>query len=168
MTKKILFFDKPLLVLLFAILTALILTAISFIYAGTYESKNTQLKTDLLNIRSVAGDVITLKAIVQSKEKKTERKNTSGIVSTLEQILKTLGLEARAIKPLGKTKVNEFTEDNAELELQGTDLNSIVNLLYKIDISPVPLKIKNTSLKATFEDPDKFILKLTVSLMSKG
>lgn len=168
MTGKILFFDKPLLVLVFALLTALIVTGISFIYAGTYESKNRQLKTDLLNIRSIAGDVITLKTVVQSREKKTERKNTAGVVSTLEQILKTLGLEASAIKPLGRTKAGEFTEDNAELELQGTDLNSIVNLLYKIDISPVPLKIKNTSLKTTFEDPDKFVLKLTVSLMSKG
>ena len=74
MTKKILFFDKPLMILGFAILTALILACISFIYAGTYESKNTQLETNLLNIRAVAGDVIKLKTIVQSKEKKQNEK----------------------------------------------------------------------------------------------
>jgi len=119
-------------------------------------------------MQSLSGNVNQIKAIVESKESKMGLKKTSGIVSALEQILKTHGLEAKVIKPTGKTKIDEFTEDNAELEIESTDLNSIVNLLYKIDVSPVPLKIKTASVRSTFEDPDKFTLKLTVSLMSRG
>jgi hypothetical protein len=51
--------------------------------------------------------------------------------------------------------------------MHNADLNSIVNLLYKIYISPVPMKIKSAAIKSTFEDPDKFIVKLTISLLSR-
>lgn len=165
---KILFFDKAILVLSFAILLAVILTVMSVIYAENYESKNRQLKIRLSEIQSLSKDIVQIKAVVESRENKIGLKQATGVVSTLENILKTLGLEAQVIKPLGKTKISEFTEDNAELEIQGADLNSIVNLLYKIDISPVPMKIKTAAIKTTFEDPDKFIFKLTISLMSKG
>jgi hypothetical protein len=166
--KKILFFDRALLLLSFTILVAIIFTAVSAMYARNFESKNRQLKKQLGEIQSLSGDVLKVKAVVESGEKKLRRKRSAGIVSTLEQILNTLGLEAQVLKPLGKSTVNEFTEENAELELQGTDLNSIVNLLYKIDISPAVMKIKTVTIKSTFEDPDKFIFRLKVSLVSKG
>ncbi|HBH62324.1 MAG TPA: hypothetical protein DDX85_11435 [Nitrospiraceae bacterium] len=166
--RNILLYDKTILVLSFAILLALILTIMSVMYSRNLEGKNEQLRDRLSEMRSMSGDVLQIKAAVESKETKIGLKKASGIVSALEQILSTHGLEAKVIKPLGKTKVDEFTEDSAELEIESTDLNSIVNLLYKIDISPVPLKIKTVSVRSTFEDPDKFILKLTVSLMSRG
>ncbi len=119
-------------------------------------------------IQAFAGDVIEIKSFVESKEKKIGLRKSSGVVSTLEQVLKNIGLKAKKIKPLNKKKVDVFTEDNAELEIENTDLNSIVNLLYKIENSRVPLKIKTAAIKTTFENPDKFILKLTVSLLSKG
>jgi hypothetical protein len=166
--RNILLYDKTILVLSFAILLTLILTIMSVMYSRNLEGKNEQLRDRLSEMRSMSGDVLQIKAAVESKETKIGLKKASGIVSALEQILSTHGLEAKVIKPLGKTKVDEFTEDSAELEIESTDLNSIVNLLYKIDISPVPLKIKTVSVRSTFEDPDKFILKLTVSLMSRG
>jgi hypothetical protein len=139
----------------------------SFIYAGNIERKNNKLKTQLTDIQSLSNEVIQIKAIVESKEKKIGLRKSTGIVSTLEHILKSLELEAQVIKPLQKTNINEFTEENAELEMHNADLNSIVNLLYKIDISPVPMKIKSAAIKSTFEDPDKFIVKLTISLLSR-
>lgn len=166
--RNILLYDKPLLVLSFAILLTIILAIMSVIYTRTFKGKNEQLRNRLSGMQSLSGDVTRIKSVVESKETKIGLKKAAGIVSALEQILKTHGLEAKVIKPLGKTKADEYSEDNAELEIEGTDLNSIVNLFYKIDISPLPLKIKTVSIRASFEDPDKFILKLTVSLMSSG
>jgi hypothetical protein len=140
----------------------------SLIYKRNFEGKNEQLRNRLSEMQALSRDVIKIKAAVESKEVKIGLKKAAGIVSALEQILKTQGLEAKIIKPLGQTKIDEFSEDNAELEIEDTDLNGIVNLLYKIDISPVPLKLKAASVRSTFENPDKFILKLTVSLMSRG
>jgi hypothetical protein len=163
-----LYFDKTLIVLTVAALAAAIFIVMSFIYAGNTERKNSQLNAQLADIQSIAGKIVRIRTIVGSKEKKIGLKKSMGVVSTLEQVLNGLGLEAQVIRPLDKTRINEFIEENAELEIQNTDLNSIVNLLYKIDRSPFPMKIKNAAIETTFQDPDKFILKLTISLMSRA
>lgn len=166
-TRNLLLYDKPIMVLSFAILLTIILIIMSAVYARNFEGKNEQLRNRLSEMLSMSREVLQIKAVVESKETKIGLKKSAGIVSALEQILKTHGLEAKVIKPLGKTKIDEFIEDSAELEIESADLNSIVNLLYKIDIAPSPFKVKNASVRSTFEAPDKFILKLIVSLMSR-
>ena len=166
-TIKILFWNRTLLVLAAAILTVIIFTVTSFVYTGNVREKNSRLEAQLSRLLAESGEIIRLNANVTSKEKKAATRKAGGVVSTLEQILKGLGLEAMAIKPLGKKKVDEFTEENAELEIKETDLNHAVHLLYQIDTASVPMKIKSTSIKTSFEDPDKFILKLTVSRLTK-
>jgi len=61
----------------------------------------------------------------------------------------------------------EFTEEDAELEIEGINLNQIVNLLYRIENSPFPLKVKNTVMKTAFENQNVFILNITASLIDK-
>ncbi len=165
---KTMFPDKTLIGLLLAAVAALVFTITTSVYVKSLERKNGLLRARLTEIASLAGDADRIKTMVESKEKKIGLRKTKGVVSALEQTLKSLGLKASVIKPLEKNKVNVFTEDNAELEIRDTDLNSIVNLLYRIENSPLPMKIKSAEIKTTFEDPDKFILKLTVSLLSKA
>jgi hypothetical protein len=164
---KILFADRTLLVLAAAILTVIMFTVTSFVYTGSVRETNGRLEAQLTRLLAESGEIIRLNSEVSYKEKKAATKRSAGVVSTLEQLLKGLGLEAMVIKPLGKKTVDEFTEENAELEIKETDLNSVVNLLYQIDTASVPMKLKSASIKTTFEDPDKFILKLTVSRLSK-
>jgi len=164
---NILISDRTLVVLAAAISAVIIFTVASFVYTGGLRDKNSRLEAQLTRLLAESGDIIRLKADVSSKEKKAVTKRPASVVSTLEQILKEIGIEARAIRPLGKMKINGFTEENAELEIKGTGLNRAINLLYQIDTSSVPMKIKSASIQTTFEDPDKFILKLTVSRLSK-
>jgi Glu-tRNA(Gln) amidotransferase subunit E-like FAD-binding protein len=165
---KIFSFDRAFLVVIFLIILSLIFTITTSIYTRNFQATNESLKTRLAEFQSLAGEVIRIKNFVESKEKKIDLGRTASAVSTLEQILKTLGLEAKVIKPLEKKKIDGFIEENAELEIQDIDLNSIVNLFYKIDNSPIPMKINNVVIKTSFEDPEKFILKLTISLISKS
>ena len=165
-TLNILFMDRALLILAAAILSIIIFTFTSFLYAGSIRSRNEQLASQLAIILSESNEIGRLNANVTSKEKKIAGRS-AGIVPTLEQILKRLGLKAMVIKPLGKKKVDEFTEENAELEIKDADLNQAVNMLYMIDTSRTPMKIKDASIKTAFEDPDKFIIKLTVSRLIK-
>ena len=165
---KLIFMDRTILLLSSILILALFFTIASSIYVNKYENENKILKNRLDEIQAFAGDIIEIKSFVESKEKKIGRRKSSGVVSTLEQVLTNIGLKAKKIKPLNKKKVDVFTEDNAELEIENTDLNSIVNLLYKIENSRTPLKIKTASITTTFENPDKFILKLTVSLLSRS
>lgn len=164
---KIILTDRYILIALTAVILAVIFLFITFISANNLERKNEKLKEQLTEMHVLNEELINIKDIVESKEKKIGLTKTSGVVSTLEQMLKNLGLSAKEIKPLEKKKVKEFTEEAAELEIEDIDLNKIVNLLYKIENSPVPLKIKSATIKTTFENPDKFILKLTTSLISK-
>ncbi len=165
---KMLSSDRTLIVLAAAILTVIIFTVTSFMYTGGLRERNSRLEAQLIRLLAESGEIIQLNADVTSKEKKARTRRQAGVVSTLEKILKGLGLEARTIRPLGKKKINGFTEETVELEIKETDLNRAVNLLYQIDTSSVPMKIKSSSIKTTFEDPDKFILRLTVSCLSKG
>jgi hypothetical protein len=166
--QKILFFDRSLLALSFAIIVIALTAIIAFVYTGNLEKQNKTLKSRVAELQLLTRGVTALKSTVDLKVKKIGLTKTGGIVPVLEQLLNSLGIKAKAIKPLEKNKVKDYMEEDAELEIQNTDLNSIVNLLYKIDNSPVPLKVKSSAVRTTFEDPNKFILKLTVSLLSKG
>jgi hypothetical protein len=166
--RKLLSFDRTTLTLVILIIAALLFVIVSFAYTGKSRSANAALRTQISEMQSLSQGVVTLRNLVESRERKISLSKTSGVVSAMEQILEILGLEANVIKPLEKKKVNGFMEENAEIEIGSTDLNSIVNFLYKIETSPVPLKIKSTTMKTTFENPDRFILQLTVSLLSKA
>ncbi len=168
MIKEILFPDRKSFLLMSAVILVTLFTIIISIYANSIDRKNNTLKAQLAEIESLSGKLIRIRNIAESKEKKIGLTKVTGVVSALEQILNSIGLKAKVIKPLGKKRIKKFIEEDAELEIQDIDLNSIVNLLYKIDNSPVPMKIKNAAIKTTFENPDIFILKLTASLISRA
>ncbi len=160
--------DRISLLLMTSIMAVTIFIITMSIIVGDKEKKNMSLKNQLTEINSLSEGLLQIKSIVSSKEKKIGLTNSTGVVSSLEQILKQLGIEASVIKPLEKRHVKEFVEQDVELEIKDIDLNSIVNLIYRIENAPQPIKIKSTLIKTSFENPDRFILKLTASLISKG
>jgi len=164
---RILKFDRALLSIIVLCILALITTITSYVSTRNFQSNNNTLSKQISEISSMTEGVIQMKELVESREKKIGSSKARGIVSTMEQILGTLSLKAKVIKPLSKKKLTTFMEENAEIEIQDIDLNHIVNLLYKIDTSPSPMKINSAAINATFEDPDKFTLKFTVSLLTK-
>ena len=168
LVRKVLLFDKTISVLSVLSLVAMVTIIITFIYANESNARNKQLRGQLSEINSLASGVVRTKGFVESKEKKIGLRKTKGVVSTLQQTLTTLGMKAKNIKPLDKKKVLDYMEENAELEIEGADLNHIVNLLYNIESSPIPIKIKNTSIKTSFEDPDKFTIKIMLALITRG
>jgi hypothetical protein len=165
--KSWLFNDRRSLILFAAIAIVIIITAAVSVSNREARKKNEGMKAQLAELESLSTEVRVIKDIVISKEKKIEPLKGSGVVSRLEALLKNMGLEAKTIKPMQAKRKDEFLEEDAELEIEKIDLNGIVNLMYQLNNSPSPMKIKSASLKATFEDPDKFILKLTASLISR-
>jgi hypothetical protein len=168
MVKKVLYFDKvisAMAVLSLAMIVAIIITSV---YANETKAGNDTLMRQLKEIRSLAGGVTDIKDFVESRERKIGQGKTGGVVSTMQQTLESLDMKAKTLKPLDNRKVLEYLEENVELEIDGTDLNHIVNMLYKIESSPVPIKIKNASMKTSFEDPDKFNIKIILALITKG
>lgn len=167
MTKEIFLYDKRSIMLLSAIAIVIVIIVTVSINIRDIRKRDEAQKAQLVELESLTAGLNEMKEAVNSKEKKIGLTKESGVVSRLEQILKSIGLEAHALKPLQKKNVYEFTEEDAELEIQKIDLNGIVNLLYQINNSPAPMKIKAAAIKTSFEDPDKFTLKLTASLISR-
>ena len=159
--------DRISLFLIVSILSVSIFIMSMTIIVGDKEKNNMSLKNQLSEIYSLSDGLLQIKSIVQSKEKKIDLTNSSGVVSTIEQILRKLGIEASVIKPLEKKHVNEFIEQGVELEIKDIDLNSIVNLMYRIENAPQPIKIKSALIKTSFENPDRFMFKIAASLISK-
>jgi len=168
LVRKVMFFDKTISMLTVLSLISIITIIVTSIYANETNSRNKVLRGQLSEITSLASGVVDINNFVKSKEKKIGLLKSKGVVSTMQQSLNALGLKAKTIKPLDKKKVLEYLEENAELELEGVNLNHIVNLLYKIETSPIPIKIKSTSMKTSFEDPDKFTLKIMLALITRG
>ncbi len=166
MINKIILSDRYILIILTAIVLAAVFAFITFVSANNLERKNDKLRKQFKELQALKEELINIKYIVDSKEKKIGLTDVKSVVSALEQTLNSLGLEAKVIKSLGKKKIKEFTEEDAELEIENIDLNKIVNLLYKIENSPVPMKIKTTTIRTTFENPDIFVLNMTASLIS--
>lgn len=165
--RKIIFSDRYTIIITALIILLATLTCITFFSASKFEKKNKELKTELKEMQILREDFVHIKDFVESKEKKIGLTKTGSAVSTLEQLLNSLGLKAKVMKPLEKKRLKEFTEEDTELEIEGIDLNTTVNLLYRIENSPAPLKVRRATLKTTFENPDVFILSMTASLISK-
>ncbi len=168
MVRNILKFDKTITVLAVLCLAAIGIIMVTTISANETYAKNKELRSQFTEINVLAGGVLETKGFVESKEKKIGLRKTAGVVSTMQQTLASLGIKAKTLKPLEKKKVLEYMEENAELEIEGTDLNHIVNLFYNIETSPIPIKIKSTSMKTSFEDPDTFTLKIMLALITRG
>jgi len=166
--QKILLFDRVLTVILCCVITVASFSVVVFLYSRETEKQNAAARSQVTELRSMTAGLMTIKNAVISKEKKIGLLKAGGIVPVLEQTLNSVGLKAKTLRPGEKTRVNEYLEEDAEVEIDNADLNSIVNLIYKIENSPMPFKIKSSLMRTTFEDPNKFILKMTVSLLSKA
>lgn len=167
MIKKIILSDRRTLILAAIAVALAVYTLIAFVSAKNLEIKNNALTAQLKEMSDMGKEFIYIKDIVESKEKKIGLTNVKSVVSALEQMLNSMGLKAKVIKPLEKKQVREFTEEDAEIEIENIDLNNIINLLYKIENSTVPMKIKTANIKTSFENPNVFILSLTASLISR-
>lgn len=159
--------DRLSLVLIAAIIIAGTSVVVISVMTDNIVKRNHILKRQLEEINALSFDFHQLRSIVDQQEKKVGLTNESGVVAVIERILANLGIEASVIQPLAKRTTGEFLEQDVEVELQGVNLNSIVNILYRLENGPQALKMKNALMKASFENPDIFTLRITVSLVGK-
>ncbi len=155
------------------LLISLIVLALAYIvtisaYNGSANNKNSTLTLQLEEINSLSGGLIKIKHLVETREKKLNSGRNKGVVTILDEILDSLKLQAGKLKPSDKKRVNDYTEENAELEINRLDLNEVVNLLHRIESSPSPMKVKSVNIQPVFDNNDLFIINLTVSLLSRS
>jgi len=156
-----------LIIILLLILTVISSIALS-IYARKESKTNTELNSQLREMQSMKDRFIKLKEMIDLRERKIRHTKGEGVISILEQTISSIGLKPDEIRQINKNNIDGYSLEDVEFEIRGINLNEIVNLLYKIENSPFPLRIKGMFIKTAFDNPDRFTLKLTVSLISEG
>jgi|Deesub1362A_J573_1020465.scaffolds.fasta_scaffold11759_2 hypothetical protein len=155
--------------IILGILILINIGTIVFLYISTERLTriNIQNAQRLHEMQKLSQKAMSIKMAVQSMERQIKTKGTSGIVKEIEEVLESIGRRAKTIRPLEEEKRGEFIEKSAFVRMDKVDLNEIVNILYVLENSPVAFRIKDMTMKTTFEDPEKFILELTVGMITK-
>ncbi len=141
--------------------------------AGLMMKKSLSLKKEGAALRSqqkelflLRDDFIELREKVGSVEGKKSLAKVGGIVQTIDEIFRSLGLnqKVKSVKPAGTREMKYASEEEAEVQLEKVDMNEMVNILYKLENAPMLLVIKKTTVKTSFENPTLFNITLTLGL----
>ncbi|MEK7698030.1 MAG: hypothetical protein AAB310_00485 [Nitrospirota bacterium] len=104
-TGKIIFSDKYTIITAALVILAAIFTITAHISINRLEKENKKLTGHLSEMQSLQKELIQIKDIAESKERKIGLTKITGVVPALQQLLDSLGLKAKAIKPLEKKKI---------------------------------------------------------------
>lgn len=106
-----------------------------------------------------------LKARVERMEGRRGLTVVKGIASAVDELFVPLGLrdKVRSVKPVGGDSKDE---ERAEVSVTALTTNEAVNVFHSLDRTPMPLVAKRVSMKASFEQPERLNLTLTLAFVS--
>ena len=83
------------------------------------------------------------------------------------KIIEDTGIKGKSVKivPLKGEERSGFTEDAADIRIDGLTLNEAVNLLYRLEKGSRPLVFKKYNLRTRFDDPSRCDLNLIMALL---
>ena len=120
---------------------------------------------------TVLKELLPLKTTYQSARQSSDQLN--GRIASLRpddspaKIIEDTGIKGKSVKivPLKGEERSGFTEDAADIRIEGLTLNEAVNLLYRLEKGSRPLVIKKYNLRVRFEDPSRCDLTLILALL---
>lgn len=154
------------------IIPALILLA-GYSAAGRYSSIRKAAaakKTALERFMVVEQEYAVKKARLETLSRKAPLATGDSVISILEETAKGIGINGKvtSLKPLAEKQASGYVEKEAEIKMDGVDLNQLVNFLYRIETNRYLLVTKEFSAKSRFDDPMLLDIRLRVSLFAKG
>ena len=120
---------------------------------------------------AVLKELLPLKAAYLSARQASDQ--LSGRIASLRpddspaKIIEDTGIKGKSVKiaPLKGEERSGFTEDAADIRIEGLTLNEAVNLLYRLEKGSRPLVIKKYNLRTRFDDPSRCDLTLVLALL---
>ena len=120
---------------------------------------------------TVLKDLLPLKAAYLAARQSSDQ--LKGRIATLlpddspAKIIEDTGIKGKSVKivPLKGEERSGFTEDAADIRIEGLTLNEAVNLLYRLEKGSRPLVIKKSNLRVRFDDPSRCDLTLILALL---
>ena len=120
---------------------------------------------------TVLKDLLPLKMAYLSARQSSEQLN--GRMASLRpddslaKIIEDIGIKGKSVKiaPVKGEDHAGFTEDAADIHIDGLTLNEAVNLLYRLEKGSRPLVVKKCNLRTRFDDPSRCDLSMVLALL---
>ncbi|MDO8426278.1 MAG: hypothetical protein Q7T24_02045 [Deltaproteobacteria bacterium] len=124
----------------------------------------------LRRFKSLEEEYLIKRSRLDSLTRKAPLTAGDSAVSILEDTAKAIGINERvaSLKPLSEKQASGYIEKEAEIKVEGIDLNQLVNFLYQIEANRFLLVTKEFSAKSRFDDPELLDIRLKVSFFSKS
>lgn len=154
-------------ILVAAGIVVLLFTAVVVLYVSV---KNIQ--TRLVLMESLYSGMSSDRAVLVSMAEGTkalkaraEESRNRNFVSAMEKTSTDFGLSKsmKKINFVTHRQDGQFSADDYELRIEGIDLNTAVNFIYRISNAGVLIKIRKCSIAVSFENPDLLTISLLVS-----
>jgi len=86
---------------------------------------------------------------------------------SLARIIEEIGIKGKGVKiaPLKGEERNGVIEETADVRIEGLSANETVNLVYRLEKGSRPIILKKANLRVRFDDPSRFDLAMTISLL---
>jgi len=103
----------------------------------------------------------------QSSEQLNGRMASLRPDDSLAKIIEDIGIKGKSVKiiPVKGEDRAGFTEDAADIRIDGLTLNEAVNLLYRLEKGSRPLVVKKCNLRTRFDDPSRCDLSMVLALL---
>jgi general secretion pathway protein M len=119
----------------------------------------------------VLKELMPLKVTYQSARRSFDQLN--GRIATLRpddspaKIIEETGIKGKAVKivPLKGEERSGFTEDAADIRIEGVTLNETVNVLYRLEKGSRPVTVKKCNLRVRFDDPSRCDVSIVLALL---
>ncbi len=167
--KKLPFSDRifSMSVFLAVILSALLIPA--FLTDKSLRKEALGLKLKIVELTTLAEKYQTVKAQIDEMEKKIVTTGGTGVAKVMDDITQSLGIKAKmkSLKMLSTKEVySKIHEESAEIQIEKTSLNELVNMFYLIAEGNQLLSIKKVNIKKSFEKNDLLDITMTICFFS--
>ncbi|MBI3592861.1 MAG: hypothetical protein HY099_05220 [Nitrospirae bacterium] len=155
--------------LLTAVATALsvILCVIALNLSLSSEKELKNLKNRQKELALLKNEYLSLKNRIDVVEGKLALTNVKGVVQAVEEVFLSLKLKQKlkSVKPVAVKEIKGAVEEEAEVQVEKTDMNEMVNIFYRIENAPMSIFIKKTNVRASFENPALLDITMTIALI---
>jgi len=119
----------------------------------------------------VLKELLPLKTVYQSARQSSNQ--LSGRIAALRpddspaKIIEDTGIKGKSVKivPLKGEERSGYTEDAADIRIEGLTFNEALNMLYRLEKGSRPLVIKKSNIRVRFDDPSRCDLSLILALL---
>lgn len=156
------------LIIIFTIFLFIILSFyIGLRLISSEKNKLELLKDQRIKMISLCNEYLYKKQRVELSENKKNITNIKSLLQAVDELFQYAGLKnkLKSVKTVGLRETKEGAVEEADINVEGINMNELVNILYRIENSPMTLVIKKATIKKSFENPELLNLSITLSFL---